>query len=157
VRVGNRPQANRSRDSGSPSMAELIIYGATEPDATVTIDGQPVTLRKDGTFAFHYIFPDGQYRLPVVAVSARGDDQRAVQLQFERQTATQGDVARSNSPRTSRHRVGALRFRRTRSVPQGYVALILHAHLPFVRHPEVRRNSSKRIGCTRRSPRPTSR
>ena len=78
--------------------AELIIYGATEPDATVTIDGQPVTLRKDGTFAFHYIFPDGQYRLPVVAVSARGDDQRAVQLQFERQTATQGDVGQVQQP-----------------------------------------------------------
>ena len=78
--------------------AELIIYGATEPDATVTIDGKPITLRKDGTFAFHYIFPDGQYRLPVVAVSARGDDQRAVQLQFERKTATQGDVGKVRQP-----------------------------------------------------------
>jgi hypothetical protein len=78
--------------------AELIIYGATEPDAAVTIDGQPITLRPDGTFAFHYLFPDGQYRLPLVAVSAQGDDQRAVQLQFERQTATHGEVGQVRPP-----------------------------------------------------------
>jgi hypothetical protein len=78
--------------------AELIIYGATEPDATVTLDGQPVKLRSDGTFSFHYAFPDGQYRLPVVAVSARGDDQRAVDLQFERRSQTRGQVGKVKPP-----------------------------------------------------------
>ena len=29
---------------------ELILYGATEPDAKVTIQGKPVKLRRDGTF-----------------------------------------------------------------------------------------------------------
>lgn len=72
--------------------AELIIYGATEPDAKVTIDGKQVPLKSDGTFQFQYAFPDGQYRLPVVAVSAAGDDQRAVALNFERKTTTQGEV-----------------------------------------------------------------
>ena len=66
--------------------AELIIYGATEPNAKVTVDGKPITLRSDGTFSFHWAFPDGQYRLPVVAVSAAGDDSRAVELSFERKT-----------------------------------------------------------------------
>ena len=74
--------------------AELIIYGATEPTAKVTIDGQPVELRSDGTFSFHYAFPDGQYRLPVVAVSEAGDDRREVHLTFERQSATNGDVGK---------------------------------------------------------------
>jgi len=78
--------------------AELIIYGATEPDAKVTIDGKPIQLRPDGTFSFHYVFPDGQYRLPVVAVSAAGDDQRAVKLTFERRTQTQGDVGKVQQP-----------------------------------------------------------
>lgn len=74
--------------------AELIIYGATEPDAKVTIDGKPVKLRSDGTFSFHYAFPDGQYRLPVVAVCAAGDDQRAVELAFERKSRTKGAVGK---------------------------------------------------------------
>jgi hypothetical protein len=78
--------------------AELIIYGATEPNARVTIDGKPVKLRSDGTFSFQYAFPDGRYRLPVVAVSADGDDQRAVELTFERETKTKGEVGKLKQP-----------------------------------------------------------
>jgi uncharacterized protein len=74
--------------------AELIIYGATEPDAKVTIDGQPLPLRPDGTFSFHYSFPDGKYRLPAVAVSGKTGEEKSVQLAFERQTKTQDDVGR---------------------------------------------------------------
>ncbi len=78
--------------------AELIIYGATEPTAKVTIDGKPVKLRSDGTFSFHYAFPDGQYKLPVVAISAAGDDQREVQLTFERQSRAKGEVGKVKPP-----------------------------------------------------------
>jgi hypothetical protein len=78
--------------------AELIIYGATEPDAKVTIDGKPIKLRSDGTFSFHYAFPDGQYKLPVVAVSKAGDDKREVQLTFERQSRTKGEVGSVKPP-----------------------------------------------------------
>jgi hypothetical protein len=78
--------------------AELILYGATEPNAKVTIDGKPVKLASDGTFSFHYAFPDGQFRLPVVAVSAAHDDKRAVELLFERQTKTKGDVGKVKQP-----------------------------------------------------------
>jgi hypothetical protein len=78
--------------------AELIVYGATEPGATVTIDGKPIQLRTDGTFSFHYSFPDGQYKLPVVAVSEAGDDKREVQLSFERQSRTAGEVGSVKQP-----------------------------------------------------------
>lgn len=33
--------------------AELIVYGATEPDASVTIGGRPIKLNADGTFRYH--------------------------------------------------------------------------------------------------------
>ena len=78
--------------------AELIIYGATEPDATVTVDGRPIQLRSDGTFSFHHTFPDGQYQLPIVAVSGKNGDQRAVDLQFERKTQTHGAVGPVGQP-----------------------------------------------------------
>jgi uncharacterized protein len=72
--------------------AELIIYGATEPDAKVTLGGHEIKLRSDGTFSFRFALPDGKYDLPAVAVSADGDDARAASLKFSRSTEYLGDV-----------------------------------------------------------------
>jgi len=72
--------------------AELIIYGATEPDAKVTLGGHEIKLRSDGTFSFRFALPDGNYDLPAVAVSADGTDGRAAELKFSRTTEYLGDV-----------------------------------------------------------------
>ncbi len=72
--------------------AELIVYGRTERDARVTIAGRPVVLREDGSFSFRFILPDGDYPLPVVAVSAAGDDGRRADLRFLRETVQSGEV-----------------------------------------------------------------
>ena len=72
--------------------AELIIYGATEPDAKVTLGGHQVQLRSDGTFSFRFALPDGNYDLPAVAISADGTDGRAAELKFSRATEYLGDV-----------------------------------------------------------------
>jgi hypothetical protein len=72
--------------------AELILYGATEPDAKVTIGGRAIKLRPDGTFSYRFALPDGQYQLPVLAVSVEGDDGRAAELHFSRATEYRGDV-----------------------------------------------------------------
>ena len=72
--------------------AELIIYGATEPNAKVTLGGHEIKLRSDGTFSFRFALPDGKYDLPAVAVSADGTDGRAAELKFSRQTEYLGDV-----------------------------------------------------------------
>ncbi len=66
--------------------AELIVYGATEPDANVTIGGQPIKLNPDGTFRFQMSFQDGVIDYPIVAVAADGEQQRSVHMNFERQT-----------------------------------------------------------------------
>lgn len=72
--------------------AELIIYGATEPNAAVTIGGRTIRLRPDGTFSYRFILPDGRYELPAVATSADGTDSRSAGLQFSRSTDYQGEV-----------------------------------------------------------------
>ena len=72
--------------------AELIIYGATERDATVTIGGRKIKLRADGSFTYRFALPDGRYDLPVVAVSADETDGRAADLKFTRTTELLGDV-----------------------------------------------------------------
>ncbi|HTX20745.1 MAG TPA: DUF4912 domain-containing protein [Candidatus Aquilonibacter sp.] len=72
--------------------AELIIYGATEPGAKVTLGGHEIKLRSDGSFSFRFALPDGKYDLPAVAVSADGADARAADLKFSRETEYLGDV-----------------------------------------------------------------
>lgn len=54
---------------------ELIVYGATEPNASLTLDGQPVALRPDGSFTVRLALPDGIRRLPVTARSQDGKDE----------------------------------------------------------------------------------
>ncbi|MEA5511522.1 DUF4912 domain-containing protein [Crocosphaera sp. UHCC 0190] len=66
--------------------AELIVYGATEPDATVTIGGRPIKLNPDGTFRFQMSFQDGLIDYPIVAVAADGEQNRSIHMKFERET-----------------------------------------------------------------------
>ncbi len=66
--------------------AELIVYGATEPDATVTIGGQPIKLNSDGTFRFQMSFQDGKIDYPIMAVAIDGEQTREVHMKFERET-----------------------------------------------------------------------
>jgi hypothetical protein len=86
--------------------AELIIYGATEPNAKVAIGGRDIQLRPDGSFSFRFALPDGHYELPVTAISADQTDARAAELRFDRQTEYRGDVgahpqdAKLKPPRT---------------------------------------------------------
>ncbi len=49
---------------------ELIVYGATEPDAKVSVQGKPIKLNKDGTFSLRFALPDGEQIIPVRAQSA---------------------------------------------------------------------------------------
>jgi hypothetical protein len=71
---------------------ELTIYGATEPNASVTIGGRPVKLRPDGSFSHRFALPDGQYELPVTAVSADATEARHADLKLSRATDYVGDV-----------------------------------------------------------------
>lgn len=66
--------------------AELIVYGATEPDATVTIGGRQIKLNPDGTFRFQMSFQDGNIDYPIVAVAKDGEQTRSVHMTFDRET-----------------------------------------------------------------------
>jgi hypothetical protein len=78
--------------------AELIIYGGTEPNAKVRIDGQDISLTKDGTFSYHFVFPDGQFHIPIDATSADGVETRSALLSFLRMTDLDGDVRKTAQP-----------------------------------------------------------
>jgi hypothetical protein len=78
--------------------AEVIFYGGTDPRAKVTVDGKPITLNPDGTFRYHFIFPDGVYEIPIVAVSPDGVESRSAVLRFERGTKKSGKVDNTSQP-----------------------------------------------------------
>jgi hypothetical protein len=78
--------------------AEVIFYGGTDPLAKVTIDGKPVKLNPDGSFRYHFIFPDGVYEIPIVAVSPDGVETRSAVLRFQRATQKTGKVDDTSQP-----------------------------------------------------------
>lgn len=66
--------------------AELIVYGATEPSASLTIGERQVALAADGSFHLHVPFADGEQLYPIRAVAADGEQQRSIRIDVERQT-----------------------------------------------------------------------
>jgi uncharacterized protein len=66
--------------------AELIVHGATEPDATVMIGDREIKLSPDGTFRFQVAFPDGDIDYPILAVAADGEQTRSIHMDFNRET-----------------------------------------------------------------------
>jgi len=78
--------------------AELIIYGGTDPKASVRVDGQEIKLRGDGTFSYHFNLKDGKFHIPIEAVSADGVETRSALLSFLRMTATAGGVDATPQP-----------------------------------------------------------
>lgn len=66
--------------------AELIVYGSTEPNARVTLQGEPVQLRPDGTFSVRFSLPDARQIIPAVAASPDGVEERTIVLAVERNT-----------------------------------------------------------------------
>lgn len=78
--------------------AEVIFYGGTHPDAALTINGQPVQLQPDGSFRYHFKFPDGNFEIPIVATSPDGVESRSAVLEFERDTARTGEVGHTAQP-----------------------------------------------------------
>jgi hypothetical protein len=78
--------------------AEVIFYGGTHPDAKVTVSGQEIMIRPDGTFRYHFVFPDGEFEIPIVATSPDGVETRRGVLRFERSTAREGDVGATAQP-----------------------------------------------------------
>lgn len=73
---------------------ELIVHGQTAPNAHVTLRGEPVHLRSDGSFAIRFSLPDRRHVLPVVASSPDGGQQRTIVLAVDRNTKVMEPVIR---------------------------------------------------------------
>ncbi len=66
--------------------AHMVIQGNADPNANVTLAGEPVRLREDGSFSIRMNLPDRRQVLPIVASSRDGTQQRTTVLAIERNT-----------------------------------------------------------------------
>ena len=78
---------------------ELIVHGATDPKAAVTIQGQPVALRSDGTFSVRMHLPDGAQAIPVQATSPDQAETRTIIPTVTR--STEGQSSADGGQRTA--------------------------------------------------------
>ena len=78
VRIFSRPSA----DFWFVVDAELVLYGATEQGATVTIDGQKVNLNPDGTFKLTVPFVDNLVDYQMIATSSKREDTKTIDKKF---------------------------------------------------------------------------
>ena len=75
-----------NKDFWLVASTELIVYGATDPTAKLTVQGLPVKLRHDGTFTLRFALPDGKQEIPIVAKNAQGDMKRSITKVVEKRT-----------------------------------------------------------------------
>lgn len=80
---------------------ELVVYGATEPDARVTIEGRPVVLRPDGTFTVRIALPEGMHVLPAIAVSRDGRASRRISTAVTRRSEVSTETPLGEGPISS--------------------------------------------------------
>ncbi len=86
----------RDKDFDFTVDAEMIIYGKTKAGSHVTLAGEPVKLRSDGTFTVRMSMPDRRQLLPVVANSRDGAEQRTIVLAVERNTKVMEPMLRES-------------------------------------------------------------
>lgn len=65
---------------------EIIVYGATEPDASLTVQGKNVPLAADGSFTLRFYLPDGEQSYPIEAVSSCGTMSKRITFNVKKET-----------------------------------------------------------------------
>ena len=74
--------------------AHMIVHGSTDPQASVSVGGEPVHVENDGTFVLKMDLPNRRQVLPVIASSRDGTEQRTTVLAIERNTKVMEPLTR---------------------------------------------------------------
>ncbi|MEO2048227.1 MAG: DUF4912 domain-containing protein [Pirellulales bacterium] len=85
TRYGNET-VGQTRGMNFAVDAEIVVYGSVEKSVHLTLKGEPVELRSDGTFTVRVSMPNRRQILPIVASSADGSEQQTIILSVERNT-----------------------------------------------------------------------
>ena len=77
--------------------SELIVYGATDPSAKLTIGGENVPLAADGTFRIQVPFRDGTQKYDIKAIDSSGNQEKSISLKFDRETPIDDTTEKDNA------------------------------------------------------------
>jgi hypothetical protein len=83
------PGATEEREKGEFTFkldTELVVHGSTRPGSMLTVQGDPVELRDDGSFTIRVNQPEGRQVVAFTALSPRGSERRMIVLGVERNT-----------------------------------------------------------------------
>ena len=83
------PGATEERERGEFSFkldTEVVVHGSTRPGSMLTVQGDPVDLREDGSFTIRVNQPEGRQVVAFTAMSPRGNERRMIVLGIERNT-----------------------------------------------------------------------
>ncbi|MBI4341845.1 MAG: DUF4912 domain-containing protein [Candidatus Omnitrophica bacterium] len=85
--------------------ADLVIHGATEPRSTVAIQGQPVAVRRDGSFSLRLTLPVGTQTVAIDITSPDGRHTKTVTpvVTLAWSGALSADAASTETPRARTH------------------------------------------------------
>lgn len=95
--LGAERLLGRHRDFKFEVDAEMIVFGNTKPGSYVTLGGEPVKVRDDGTFSVRLGLPDRRQVLPLVASSGDGMEQRTTVISVERNTKVMEPMIRDQN------------------------------------------------------------
>jgi hypothetical protein len=86
----------RDKDFRCEIDAEIIIHGATQAGAHVTMQGEPIKVQPDGTFHVRLDLPNRRQVIPILACTKDGVEQRTVVLAVERNTKVMEPITRES-------------------------------------------------------------
>lgn len=83
------PAATEEREKGEFTFkldTELVVHGSTRPGSMLTVQGDAIDLRDDGSFTIRVNQPEGRQVIAFTAMSPRGSERRMIVLGVERNT-----------------------------------------------------------------------
>ena len=75
----------------------MVIHGMTQAEARVTLQGEPLKLRPDGSFSVRFDLPNRRQVIPIVASTKDGIEQRTIVLAVERNTKIMEPLTRDQA------------------------------------------------------------
>ncbi|MBS0263459.1 MAG: DUF4912 domain-containing protein [Planctomycetes bacterium] len=83
------PAASEQREKGEFAFkleTELVVHGTSSPGSVLTVQGEPIDIRDDGSFTIRVNQPEGRQVVTFTAISPRGNERRMIVLGVERNT-----------------------------------------------------------------------
>jgi len=76
----------KEKDFWLKADTEIIVYGATEPNASLTFNKENLALKPDGTFSLRFFLPDGSQEYAIEAVSNDGTMKKRIVFTVTKKT-----------------------------------------------------------------------